>query len=329
MSARRSMGRSRARIALRIATAMGAAGGVMGVFGAGTAAADPVTLTLRYTCISPSRLVSDQPITVKIDSDIPRSAAVGKPTPKFVIGVVTTAGATITQMARLVGVKTIEGTSDAKVSVAAPQGDIDITVPLDITKTTIPASGSPDVEATGTAPTRIFSQPGNARIIVGDFTLHLVPRDASGNLTVLGKINVPCRLDAGQDNVLTSFTITGTSTATGSTPSGTTGTAASGTPRPTTSGAAGSTTDGTTNSTTSGTLRPTSSGTAGSTVDGTTNSTTSGTAALTDGTKTGTTTTGGLNTGNLILLAVGILVVGAAAFLVGSRLRNQRRAGSG
>lgn len=319
MSATRSMGnrtgRPRARIALGIATVVGAAGGTVGVLGAGTAVAHPVSLTLRYTCLSPAPLfASDQPITVSIDSDIPSSLAVGAPSPKFVINTVTTGTATLTRIARLFGVRTIEGTSDANTTVVAPQGNIDVTVHLVIPRTTLPASGPAEVEATGTTPTRTFSQPGNGRITVGDLILHLDPKNASGKSLLPTPATVSCKVDAEQNKVLALFDITATRTTTASTPSGTTGTTTSGTPRPTISGTAGFPTDGTPSSTTSGTPGATAL----------TNSTANSTA-------TGMTTTGGQGTRDLTLLAVGALVAGAlvagaAAFFFGSRLKNHRRA---
>lgn len=298
-------GRPRARIALGIATAVAVAGGIVGVLGAGTAVAYPYSLTLRYTCLSPIPwIVPDQPITVRIDSDAPKSVAVGEPSPKFVINAVTTANATLTQIARSLGVKTIEGTVDAKTTVIAPQGNTDVTVHLAITRATVPASGPAEAEATGTAPTRTFSQPGNAKITGGDFILHLDPKNASGTSLLPTPATVPCKVDAEQNKVLASFDITAARTTTSSR---TTGTTTSGAPRPPASGTAESPTDGTPSSTTSGPP---------------------GTTALTNSTATGKTTTGGQGTRDLILLAVSALVAGAAAFFVffGSRLKNHRRA---
>jgi len=299
------------RIILWAAIALGLTGGIVGVLGAGTAAAQPVSLTLRYTCSFP--LINDQSITARIQSDIPKSIAVGESSQRFTIDAVTTVGATLTQGLGLIGMKTVEGTVDAKTSVAAPHGDISVTVPMAITRTSIPASGSFDVSATGTAPTLRFSQPGNGKITVGGLVLHLVPRNASGDLTFLGKLDVPCTLDAGQDNAAIPFDITGTTTATGSVASGTTG--APGTRTPTASETTRPTTNGTTSSTTSGAAASTGA------ASGSTKPTTEDPASA-------TATTGGRDAEGPILLAVGTagtLVAGAAAVRFGSRLRNRRR----
>src|SRR5262249_54818330 len=61
-------------------------------------------------------------------------------------------------------------------------------------------------------------QPGTAKITVGDFALRLAPKDASGNLTILRELDLPCKVDADQNTVLTSFVITGVG---GTTPLGT------------------------------------------------------------------------------------------------------------
>ncbi|MGP3947665.1 DUF6801 domain-containing protein [Streptomyces sp. 7N604] len=210
-----------ARSAFRLATAVGVAGGIVGVLGAGTAAADPVSLTLRYTCSTP--WIDDLPVTVRIDTDVPKSVAVGKPTPESVVNAAVPVSASATKALGKIGVKSLAGTVNAKARVAAPEGDIDVNLPVNV-RNDIPASGSFSVKATGAAPTLTFSQPGSAKITVGDLVAHLTPKDASGDVTFPGKIDVRCQLDGGQNNVMASFHIAGTGTATGPATSGTTGT---------------------------------------------------------------------------------------------------------
>ncbi|CAM5582610.1 hypothetical protein SALBM311S_05657 [Streptomyces alboniger] len=227
-----------ARSSFRWATVVVVAGGIVGIPGAGLAAADPVSLTLRYTCST--SLIENLSVTVRIDSDIPKSAAVGRSTPNFFVNAVVPVNAEATKMLGKIGVKTVEGTVDAKASVAAPEGDIDVDVPGNV-KADMPESGSFQVKATGSARALTFRQPGRAKITVGDLVAHLIPKDASGGVTFPGKIDARCKLDRGQNNVIASFHITGTRTTTGSSTSGTvgtTGTAASGT------SAAGETTSG-------------------------------------------------------------------------------------
>lgn len=218
-----------ARSSFRLATGVVVAGGIVGALGAGPAAADPVSRTFRYTCST--RLIENLPVAVRLESGIPKSAAVGRPTPKFVVNAAVPVNADATKILGKIGVKTVEGTVDAKASVAAPEGDIDVTFPANM-KANVPASGSFYAKATGSAPALTFRQPGSAKITVGDLVAHLTPRDASGDVTFPGKIDARCELDAGKKNVLASFHITGTRTTTGPSASGTSGTsdtAASGT----------------------------------------------------------------------------------------------------
>ncbi|MGW2923020.1 DUF6801 domain-containing protein [Streptomyces angustmyceticus] len=303
------------RIALGAVTALGTAATVVGVTGAGTAAAQPVSHTLKYTCKVP--VIKSLPFTVRIDADIPRSVAVGEASRKFAIGARTTVDADLTAKLRFLGVKTVTGRVVAKIGVSAPQGDRRLRVPLGITRTRIPASGSFDVAATGAAPALTFSRPGKARITVGDIALHVIGKKANG--AALGEVDAGCRLNAGQRDVVGSFQITGAGTgagkANGSTRSGSSATAGvSGM-----SGAPG-TSDGSTPSGGSGTSAK------GTTVPGATPERTS---LATDGTATGTTATTGRNARTLVLPIAGTLVVAALAFCFGAWHKNRRRAAGG
>ncbi|TJZ57369.1 LPXTG cell wall anchor domain-containing protein [Streptomyces piniterrae] len=273
------------RTALGVATALGTAVGVVGVTGAGTAAAQQVSRTLRYTCDVP--MLGDQPFTAKIDADIPESVEVGEPSRKFAIEAGTTVDAELTPLLDRIGVKSVEGTVNAKIGVTAPQGNRHLTVPLDIARTPVPASGSFTVTGTGSAPALTFRQPGHGRITVGDIGVHVVGRKADGD--VRGKVDVRCTLDDGQNDVVGSFEITGAGTGT------------------------------TTGSTTSGT-----SGTSGSDSEGTDSNGTHAKDPTSDG---GTIANTGEDTSDLILPAAGILVAGVVAFFLGSRLKKRGRAG--
>ncbi|GGR27571.1 DUF6801 domain-containing protein [Streptomyces netropsis] len=211
-----------ARRALGLTMAVGVAGASVGIFGAGPAAADPVSLKLRYVCSLP--VIPDRPGTVEVDSDVPKSAAVGKPTPKFAIRAAVPVNAADTEGLHKAGIKTIKGTVEAKVRVTAPEGDTNLRVPFHVARTNVPGSGPFSVKMTGVAPRLTFSQPGRAKITVGDLIMHVT---ASGGMTV--KLNVPCRLDTGQNNVVALLDITGTRTTTGPTPSRMPDTATSGT----------------------------------------------------------------------------------------------------
>jgi hypothetical protein len=180
--------------------------GSMAVFGAGAAAAAPAPLTLQYTCSFP--LIGDQPMTASVVRNASDPRVVGQATPRLPVNASATISSTVRQALALVGATTVEGTADAAAVVVAPQGDISDTVPLNVPVTDVPASGSMTFQASGTLPLPVFGRPGNAKITVGGrLTLHFTPRNASGGLTMLGKVNTSCELDPGQNNVLASFQI--------------------------------------------------------------------------------------------------------------------------
>ena len=319
MSARYGAGIPRTRFILGAAAVLGAASALVGALGAGTAAAQPASSTLQYTCTFP--VIGGEPVTASLSMDVPPSLAVGASSPRFAINALATVNSTFSFGLRyILGVRTIEGTLDADTSVHAPQGEIGVPVHLTVTATSIPASGSFNIPATGTAPTLSFSKPGSASVTAGDFTLHLVPLDANGNITAPGKIDVPCTLNSGQDNVVASFDITGTRTAPGPTAPGTHGAPSS--RRPTVPATATPTTHRTTGSPTpdgshSATAVPTTAVPAPTVAPDPTASRINGAAAARS--------TGGPGTVSLVLLAVGILALAAAALRFAPRLRSRRR----
>ncbi|MGW4651380.1 DUF6801 domain-containing protein [Kitasatospora sp. NPDC004289] len=171
------------------------------------AAAQPATSSLRYTCVFPT--IGGQAITARISADIPATLPVGESSPAFAIHAAATVEASFTLGLRYVlGVRTIEGSIDTETRVLAPQGETAVPVHLAITRTAVPASGAFDIPATGNAPRISFTHPGTGRVTVGNFTLHLVPKDADGNLAGPGRTDVPCTLQAGQDNTVAHFDVT-------------------------------------------------------------------------------------------------------------------------
>lgn len=205
-----------ARNAFRLATTAGVTVAVVGAFGAGPAAADPASLTLRYTCST--SVIDDVSVTVEIDSDVPESAEVGKPTPKFAFNAAVPVTADQTELLNTFGVKTLVARADAKVRVAAPEGGKDVHVPVNA-RTTVPASGPFRVRAAGTAPALTFRQPGTGKIAVGNVAAHLVAKDADGDVKFEG--DARCKRNAGQRNVLASFHITKPKATDGASNSGT------------------------------------------------------------------------------------------------------------
>ncbi|MFJ8814308.1 DUF6801 domain-containing protein [Amycolatopsis thermoflava] len=178
--------------------------------GAGTSAADPVSLTLNYSC--PFPLIGTQTLQIVISADIPTTVNVGEPTPAFTVTAVATVPPTATQGLTLVGAATVEGSAKASSTVTAPEATIPVTVPATIPVTPVPASGSFDTVATGDAPSLTFTQAGQATITVGDILLTLHPKRADGTDTGLGVFDSQCTQVAGQNNTLANITINGGTT---------------------------------------------------------------------------------------------------------------------
>ncbi|PWW65511.1 DUF6801 domain-containing protein [Actinokineospora spheciospongiae] len=178
------------------------------VLGTGSSGAVPVSLTLNYTC--PFPLIGNQAIKAVITTDLPASVGIGEPTGEIKINAVTTVPETATQGLTLVGATTVEGTALAASTVAAPGITLPVNVPITVPKTNVPASGAFDVPASGSAPSLSFTQPGEAKITVGDLKLTLTPKTATGAETGLGTFDSACTQVPGQNNLLHTFTIANT-----------------------------------------------------------------------------------------------------------------------
>ncbi|MFJ1789775.1 DUF6801 domain-containing protein [Streptomyces anulatus] len=198
--------------------------GILGLPGSPTASAEPVGLTLDYSCAFTG--IGRVPLTMRLHTDIPDTIPVGTTSPKSALNGVTTVNEAITRWAALVGAKTVEGSLNGTAIVTAPQGDIPLDVPMTIPRTPVPRSGPVDVTAKGTAPSLSFTRHGNAQVIVGDLTLSLISKRADGTAPV-PTLQASCTLNPGQKRVLQSVTITEpvrpTATATGTGSSGTAG----------------------------------------------------------------------------------------------------------
>jgi uncharacterized protein DUF6801 len=173
----------------------------------GTGIAEPAGTTLRYRCAMP--LFPEQPMTVRLSWDIPKSVPVGQKTPNVPFKAVATMGAVVTDGLDAISAATVEGTADASGVVAAPEGNTTVGIPLTVPKTNVPPSGPISVVASGTASALVFHRPGRATITVGsEFTVRLTPRTADGGPTLIDQVDASCTLDPGQNRVLTSFEIT-------------------------------------------------------------------------------------------------------------------------
>ncbi|WP_233594981.1 DUF6801 domain-containing protein [Amycolatopsis sp. WAC 04169] len=160
-----------------------------------------------YSC--PFPLIGNQDVTVDINATLPDSIPVGQFTPKIDIKAVSNAGATATEGLRLVGAETIKGSALATSLVSSPQGHLAVGVPTAVPQQPIPPKGNDLViNASGSAPSLRFDQPGTATLSVHDLVLTMTPLTASGAETGLGTFVADCTPASGQANVLHTFTVT-------------------------------------------------------------------------------------------------------------------------
>jgi hypothetical protein len=285
--------------------------GSVGICAAGPAAADSASITLQYTC--PFPVIGDQPVTASLAwNPSATRVVVGQATPQLPVNASATVGPIFTQVLGMAGAATVEGTADATAVVGAPQGDLTVTIPLTVPVTAVPASGPMTVAANGTAPSLVFSRPGDAKITVGGLVLHLIVRNASGGL--IGEGSGPCALSPGQNDVLTSFPILSAETSPTQPPSAVPGRSTSGTHASASTSASARTTGPATSVSKGQTATTTASGTATASVAGH-----PGIAA--------TASTSGPDYGEPILVAAGVLAVAAVAFGLFWWLRRRRADG--
>lgn len=197
----------RRRTAIRVLRVVTAATlvGSGGFLGAGSAVADPAPRTLKYTCSFP--LIGGERMTASVVWTAPDTHVVGQATSRSPVRASATVGSNVTRILRFAGAATVEGTADVSAVVAAPQGDIPVDMRLKVPRSEVPGSGPLTVPAIGTLPSLVFSEPGPAKIFVGEIDLHLVPRGTDGDETRAGKVDAPCDLDSGQDGFLAPFTV--------------------------------------------------------------------------------------------------------------------------
>ncbi|MFD8567659.1 DUF6801 domain-containing protein [Streptomyces sp. NPDC059639] len=308
---------------------------MVGAIGAGTAAAQQLSRTFGYTCTSP--VTGNQSFTAEVTANVPDTITVGQAGRAVTVNVVAKVNASFTQWMANAGMSTIEGTVDASAHVAAPHKQLDIAVPFRMTRTTAPASGPFKVRATAGVTTPTFSHPGRATVTTGGITLHLLAKNASG--TAYLQADAPCTLNAGQSNVVTSFDITQASSAPSPTPHHSTGAGVPAAPSRTTGSTGTAPTGQTTGSKVAAAPNPatpktTKPGAEPVTTPGNPGSKASGTTTEPDlaRAKRGSEATAAVKpsatghaTRDLILLAVGVLLVCAAAYYLGTRRRNKRR----
>src|SRR5262249_28051249 len=141
--------------------------------------------------------------------DAPATVTVGQPTPAVSVTATLTMGELVTWALGSVGAETVEGSADAPIVLAAPEGDLRTSIQMTVPQTPVPEPGPITVQTIGTIPEHFFHHPGHATIAVGDdLAPHIILRDASGNLTNPGEVDASCTLNPGQDPVAYSLDIT-------------------------------------------------------------------------------------------------------------------------
>lgn len=120
---------------------------------------------------------------VVINTDLPDSVPVGKPTGVFDIKAVATVNADTVNGLGLIGATTLEGESNASAKVEAPGINLPVTVKMAVPKTNVPASGELPINVQGQTPSLTFQKEGDAKITVGDIALKVTPRKADGSVT--------------------------------------------------------------------------------------------------------------------------------------------------
>ncbi|MFF5860367.1 DUF6801 domain-containing protein [Streptomyces sp. NPDC012751] len=326
--------------------ACAAAGSAIGGLGAGAAAADPASLTQQYTCALP--YVGDRGVTFRLNSVVPGNVLAGKPSPAFPIVADAPVSPSDTTWLRRFGFSSIEGTVVAKVAVLALGVDINRDVTFAVPRTTVPASGSLDAKGTGTAPQLVFKKPGIAKITTTQLILHIVPRDANGNVvSPPGSFSAPCTLNHGENDVVATVRIAAPGRPTGPGRPGSTGGSGPGRPGGTGGSGPGSGSGSTAPSGAAGPI-PKTGDSSGATATGATGGAIpsasrpggqsatpapsgSGATSLSPAANTSagrshaTATSGPWSARNLLLLSAGLLLVAAGAGTVFLRSRGRRR----
>ncbi|MEU3078378.1 DUF6801 domain-containing protein [Streptomyces laurentii] len=326
-------------------TALATTSVMVGAVGAGTASAQQLSRTFGYTCTS--FMAGTHSFTAQVTATLPDKVVAGRPGRTIGVNVTAKVDASFTRWLADTGYATVEGTVDASAHVDAPRQQVDLAVPFRMAKTTAPASGPLTIKATGSVTTPTFDHPGRATVTTGGLTLHILARTKTG---LWGSTDASCTLDAGRSNVVTSFDITapGSTDPTGSggsaAPKPTTRPAGSHTaPKPTTGSVAPAAPDRAAGSVAADAPKPATPKGAGPTAERPAGATTPGkpSAQPSSATEADPAPAGqrsaepaiaakppatGLETRDLVLLAVGVLLACAAAFHLGTRRKNHRHA---
>jgi hypothetical protein len=183
-----------------------AAGCALGFTGSG-AVAGQVPVILQYSCRLP--YVGGTPVTATVGwpSGL-QTTTVDTRTPSLPVEVAGTVAPAARTVVSLASIKWIEGTADVSAELMAPQGDISEKMKLTVPRTKVSTGSGPlTVPASGSIPSVLLSQTGQAKVVVGAVVIHLATLTASGALSGLGNISFSCTLDSGQTGVVASLQI--------------------------------------------------------------------------------------------------------------------------
>lgn len=193
-----------------------AAVGVTAAFAAGSALlavpAGAASVALNYDCVDP--LGTTRVFQVTVDTDAPATIVAGQSfTPKMTAAV--TVDADTSNLLRGVEAATVEGT--AKDGVSSSLGftvnGVAATAAATVPVTAVPAAGQVvvgGVTATGAAVKTTAA--GTVSIVAGNFTAVLAGKKANGDATLLSPYKIPCTLQAGQNAVVDTVTVTAPTT---------------------------------------------------------------------------------------------------------------------
>lgn len=140
------------------------------------------TVTLKYICTYP--LITPQPLSIVISSDIPSTIPAGTQTNVFHIDSVATAGGQTITGLTLVNAKSVEGVATAGSQISGPEANLPVTVPIQVAKYTLPAgqtTGDLVLNASGTTPALTFSKVGVNTIKLNSLALNLTARRADNS----------------------------------------------------------------------------------------------------------------------------------------------------
>lgn len=170
------------------ASVVGAVVAVTTLVGAGVASAAPVDKTIAYDCDIP--IFGTKTLNIEVQADIPATATVGSPIQLHDVAVVVPIPHDLYDTFTPFGATQADATLDFGFVIGG------VSVPVDWygPPTQIPNPSGPDLLLVfhGSVPSVTPGQAGIVTVAAGrDLTIHLTPRDAAGNPTVLGTLAVP------------------------------------------------------------------------------------------------------------------------------------------